>query len=216
MIEAGVSTIELSGYGFAIVLDKDTEDRLIRFQHSVCGVGQFQPRLGTDKNQPHITLYQGSFDPGLQVDAVLQRACEFLTANRNSLLTLLNIVYKPDSWYFLLVQRAAWLSELQQIFMKEIRHHIRARSNVTKSLSGYTPSEIESFSEYGYRYVGSAFLPHVTLGRAPSPLPSSTLEKLNHSWASLGLDSGSVAALTFYKMGVNGSHESSVRKISIP
>jgi hypothetical protein len=83
-------------------------------------------------------------------------------------------------------------------------HLDRAAFDTSKDTSRFSPDERASFAEYGYRYTGDAYAPHITLGRAEEDialkLVASAPERtsMQKEWT--------FDRLTFYVMGEQGAH----------
>ena len=152
----------------------------------------------------------------MPVDTILQQAQGVLSGRLPLSLEFAQVIYQPLGWYFLIVKPRPWMLELQDVIMQGVGGHILPSSNTQKDTSGYSASELKSFRTFGYRYVGSAFLPHITLGKnAQSPSTDLILRDLNTAWTALGLHEGLVQGLTFYRMGEYGAHQETVKEITI-
>lgn len=115
------------------------------------------------------------------------------------------IVYQPTGWVFLSLERPTILTELQAAVLSVLATHLdRAAFDTSKDTSRFTPDERASFAEYGYRYTGDAYAPHITLGRAEEDialkLVGSAPERtsVQKEWT--------FDRLTFYVMGEHGAH----------
>lgn len=203
------------GYGFALVPDPATVDTLIAFQTAVNERITLSPRLGVSVNRPHITLYQGNLSRLTPIHETLSLLRSFLGDIPPIFLDLRQIIYKPQGWYFLLANESTSIHKLQALLLKSIGNHILLGTNSPDDAADYAEDELDGFQKCGYRYIGRAFLPHITLGRNRSLDPTSTLSYLNSAWNEQNVSNGKIGSITFYKMGAEGAHFETVYETAL-
>jgi hypothetical protein len=122
--------------------------------------------------------------------------------------------YQPVGWLFLNLKLAPWLAELQRTTLEEVQPFIESAAiDRNKSLEGYTSAERRSYLRYGYRYTGSSFKPHITLGRL-APASISIVDGLRVEFEeAVGWWSSSPRALMFYEAGQFGVIERVISEI---
>jgi hypothetical protein len=206
-------TGDFTGYGFALLPDEATAGRLIEFQNSVAQSVPLQPILGTWVNRPHMTVFQGNLDRGAPIEATIADGLAILSPLAPLTLRFHEVIHKPRGWYFLVIHQEEWMLALQGLLIQRVQKFVNTSTN--GNIGGYTQDELASFRQFGYRYVGAAFLPHITLGRNSTIDPDATLQHLNSSWQRLGLNEGGVGSLSFYEMGANGAHLHTVHELPI-
>jgi 2'-5' RNA ligase len=199
-------------YGFAIVPDPGTAERLIVFQKIVSAKYPLLPELGLAVNRPHITIYQGSFRGLTPVEETLEELRKILCGWPLLTLSFTGIIYKHSGWYFLTVRVEQWMRNLQSLLLERVGEFIVSDGQRAPEANGYTADELTSLRSFGYPYVGRAFLPHITIGRDTSSYSEIELSYLNSVWAELGPREGRIQGVTFYRMGVNGAHLETVHE----
>ena len=208
---------ERSGYGVALVPSPKVCKALIAFQASARAIIQLGPPLGLTVNRPHLTLYQGYFRRDLPVPEVIGDLAVILrAATPEPRVAFDHIVYKARGWYFLLVKRDPWLAGIHDATVRRVAEYIRLRSTATADLDDYSKGEKKSYRVYGYRYVGAAFLPHITLGRSLESDGCTGACELTKLWESAySLRYAPMCSITFYRMGQNGMHRDTIHEVVV-
>jgi 2'-5' RNA ligase len=117
------------------------------------------------------------------------------------------VEYQHVGWVFADIASEAWLAELQSACFDATLQFIDLQQiNDADNFLGYTEDEKRNYLEYGYRYVGTSFRPHVTLGRSISPeamtLPPGLVEAFRDE---LGGSTVIFNELVFYRAGEFGA-----------
>lgn len=152
-------------YGLALLPDERTQRQFIDFQskHAAHLSG---PVLGLERNIPHLTVLQCPFMRDQLTDELLDevvRACKQAVNNTTSRIGELYL--KPVGWVFAHIAEA-WIHDVQDAAMFVMESVIdRTEIFTDEPYYGYSYTEIASYEHYGYRYVGDAFQPHITVGR---------------------------------------------------
>jgi len=173
-----------------------------RYRHVIEG-----PRLGLVTNLPHVSLLQCPLDSSIDGEEVLTSVVsDDHDAGRGSLLPV-RVSYYPVGWLFLDVAKTDWLDALHNRALAAAAASIDAsKIDRSKSLTGYTPLQRANYLRYGYRYVGAAFHPHLTLGRVAEGLPSETFIELTELFGlEVGYAEQRVERLVFYRAGEYGA-----------
>ena len=151
--------------GIALVPPKATIAALIDFQEGVLKSIDLEPVWGFEKNLPHLSLLQGSFDRSSDFREILQDLRDWFPLKGVGLdVTFAD--YVPVGWFFLVTERPNWLRRLHERAVKLSAPHLIPPSRpVKKKIDHYTEAERTNYLRYGYRYIGDCFSPHITLGR---------------------------------------------------
>jgi hypothetical protein len=199
-----------SGYGFALLPSSDAREELRRFQEWACRDFPLVPKFGSESVLPHVTLFQGTMLRLLSVrDVLSDLRLALKTSPSPPVLRFDGVVYQPIGWLFLKVVPDPWIRDAQAHVVEGIASSIVVEA-AGKDTSKYSAEERESFVQYGYRYVGSAFLPHITLGRGEATKIQQAESIIGEQWARIGPKQCEVSSVTFYRMGAEGSHEETV------
>ena len=202
--------------GFAVIPNPALVNALIAFQRAAQEVLQLEPTLHVDPNLPHLTIVQGLFDDNVPFYAALENAAAYLKGFETlPKLQLESISYRDIGWYFLTVERTDWLVELQRLVMVRVEHFMHGGNLHPLHWQTYPEAELASYRRYGYRYVGPAYLPHITLGHGAPPRED-TVAALNALWNQLQLPAQQpIDRLTVYQMGEFGAHASTIATFSV-
>ncbi|MET9475923.1 MULTISPECIES: 2'-5' RNA ligase family protein [unclassified Streptomyces] len=191
--------------GVALLPSAEHTRSAVQLQTDVGEDHGLQPPLSPDGNLPHVTVFQGPFLDSLSPERELRTIAGSMSLPEEIRLASTGIVYQPTGWVFLSLERPTILSELQAAVLSVLAPHLdRAAFDTSKDTSRFTPDERASFAEYGYRYTGDAYAPHITLGRAEEDialkLVGSAPERtsVQKEWT--------FDRLTFYVMGEHGAH----------
>ncbi|MFG2560299.1 2'-5' RNA ligase family protein [Streptomyces sp. NPDC048496] len=191
--------------GVALLPSAEHTRSAIQLQTDVGEEHRLQPPLSPDGNLPHVTVFQGPFLDSLTPERELAAIADSMSLPEEIRLASTGIVYQPTGWVFLSLERPRLLSELQAAVLSVLAPHLdRAAFDTSKDTSRFSPDERASFAEYGYRYTGDAYAPHITLGRAEEDialkLVGSAPERtsVQKEWT--------FDRLTFYVMGEHGAH----------
>lgn len=149
-------------YGFALLPTEEIQMELIAFQRrhptSIAG-----PRLGLSENLPHTSILQCPYLPNLDYSEFLEFAPDCVESEFTS------FFLQPIGWLFAGIRKTDKLQQIQNELFDATKHLIdRTQIAPTSDLSGLPNLECENYLAYGYRYIGEAFLPHVTIGTTRS------------------------------------------------
>lgn len=191
--------------GVALLPRADHMRSAIKMQKHVRGDHVLQPPLTMDGNLPHVTVFQGPFVDALDPHRELERISGSVSLPTEVRLGFTGIVYQPTGWVFLSLERPPLLDKLQDAVLAVLARHLdRDAFDTSKDTSKFTEDERASYAEYGYRYTGDAYSPHITLGRAE--------EQVARELVRSAADHSSVPGewvfdrLSFYVMGEHGAH----------
>ena len=201
--------------GFAIITDSPFFEQIIAFEHHFHVEGGFFDSLGSEKNLPHTTLFQGDMDEAIDYRSIADIIAEkFVRLLPDRVIAFDKIVYVPEGWYFLECRRDPPLFELHEEVLKLVRPHIHLDpARLDRDTGVMTREQIRGVQVYGYRYAGKAFYPHITIGRTlkeSAPLlfrMNAALDKIERT--------SCISRITVYRMGPNGTHESTLYQVQL-
>ncbi|MFD0165408.1 2'-5' RNA ligase family protein [Streptomyces decoyicus] len=193
-----------SWLGVALLPSADHLLSAIQLQEEIGGEHRLHPALAADGNLPHVTVFQGPFSDSLDPETVLEKVGRS-TALKEIRLATVGIVYQPTGWVFLSLAKPPLMVGLQQAALDVLDSHLdRAAFDTAKDTTRFSESERASFAQYGYRYTGDAYAPHITLGRAE--------ERIARDVVRTASERTSIPAawvfdrLSVYVMGDHGAH----------
>lgn len=204
--------------GLAVLPCRRDQSRLIDFQkeHRDLLSG---PELGLSENLPHVSVFQSQFDREDLSENILETVrAEALLSGKEKLTSVLTSVgYQPDNWAFVHVGCEDWMIDLQRSAISSLGDLIRADEiDLEKDFGGYSKQEAAYYGHYGYRYVGSEFRPHFTIGRTPKGqdyVPSSVV--CNFAKKLAGIDVA-FERLAFYEAGESGAFARTLAEVDLP
>ncbi|MFE5596076.1 hypothetical protein [Streptomyces sp. NPDC056549] len=197
--------------GVALLPRADHLHAAVQLQRDIGGEVMLQPVLHPNGNLPHVTVFQGPFSDSLAPEAAL----EVISASMDGSglcseisLTSMGLVYQPTGWLFLALERPPLLEVLQKAALAVLERHLDwafdEDEDEDKDMSRFTDDERISYERYGYRYTGTAYAPHVTLGRTEE---STALELVRTARGGVTLPrQWTFDRLSFYVMGEDGAH----------
>ncbi|MDQ6948964.1 MAG: hypothetical protein M3256_22560 [Actinomycetota bacterium] len=175
------------------------------------------PRLGLDTNLPHVTIVQCPFVDSFDAEDVLATLASDVLGGVGRSLDPLNVSYYPLGWLFLNIACAEWLIALQDQALVTMERFIdHSEIDRSKDLAAYTSLERSNYLRYGYRYIGQAFRPHITLGRVEAGVDLECSKELSDAFGvEVGYTERRVERLVFYKAGEAGALSSIIAEIDI-
>ncbi|MGW7024398.1 2'-5' RNA ligase family protein [Streptomyces decoyicus] len=193
-----------SWLGVALLPSADHLLSAIRLQEEVGGEHRLHPALAADGNLPHVTVFQGPFSDSLDPETVLEKIGRS-TALKEIRLATVGIVYQPTGWVFLSLAKPPLMVGLQQAALDVLDSHLDRRAfDTAKDTTRFSESERASFAQYGYRYTGDAYAPHITLGRAEERIAQDVVHTASER-TSIPTD-WVFDRLSVYVMGEHGAH----------
>ena len=194
--------------GIAIVPEIKALHRLVELQRSLLQIASLSPLLGTEENLPHITLLQGKTVAPLCSHSELEYlASQLQTMSDGVSLRISQFEYIEGGWYFLKIHRDDWLQTLHDTAFAICRDRLIVDHNETNDFLGYNEEQKQNHLQYGYRYIGTQFTPHFTIGRTLDKKRSTHEEKfleiVNTEISNFVIYPD---RFTLYRMGENGSH----------
>ncbi len=155
-------------FGVALLPERAVAERLVDFQrrhrNRISG-----PILGIERNLPHVSILQCPFEKNSLTQlrlAQIYNAWRRWVDEVPPTARFTQAFYQPEGWLFAGANLMDWGAKLQEESLRIMAPHINSAAITSKEpYRGYSKLERESYVKYGYRYVGQAFLPHVTLGR---------------------------------------------------
>jgi hypothetical protein len=183
-------------------------------QKSLGGDRPLRPPLSEEGNLPHLTVFQGPFEDALEPGRELARISASVSLPKELSLASVGVVHQPTGWLFMAVERPVLLQKLQEAVLDRLAPHLdREAFDTSKDTSRFTETERASFSQYGYRYTGDAYAPHITLGRTDEDAALElvrTAPERAHVPAEWTFD-----RLSFYVMGEHGAHAEKVVELPL-
>lgn len=200
--------------GFAIVMASPFFDKIISIQNTIAARYPFRDLLGAEHNLPHTTLFQGSFSESINYQEIADRAAEKLSLLLpDKMISFTDVIYKAEGWYFFMIEKTPELQQLHELVLSEIMPDlILDPDRMNRNISGLSEDEIAGIQNYGYRYSGAAFFPHITIGRTAAGRNEDLLNELN---TVLRPESASIGRITVYRMGPDGTHADTLYEINL-
>lgn len=201
--------------GFALITEQAFLEDVVCLEQSFHDRAGFADRLGTVGNLPHITVFQGDFDPEtdyrMLADGV---ADDFLRLFPDRRVEFRGVEYISKGWYFLICDKTDAFVELHSSLLDKIRPFINVTPFIaTDQVDDLSEEQELGIRNYGYRYAGQAYYPHITLGRS-SGFDSEVLKEINDNLNGMP-DWATISRITVYRMGNNGTHSETLYEIEL-
>lgn len=199
--------------GFALIVGSPLLEEIIKLENGVHDQAGFYNTLGPQHCMPHTTIFQGTFVDDVPYIEIADEIANYYRRNiKNFIPTFTRIVYVPSGWYFYECEKKPSLQLLHNYTCKCIKPFLALDSaRMSRDLSYLTMDQIKGIEEYGYRYSGNAFYPHITIGRR-SGEDIQILRALNSGLEKL-TKNVPFTRLTVYQMGPNGTHLNTLHEI---
>jgi hypothetical protein len=203
--------------GFALIPNQLFLEQLIEMQLKINQKYSLQPSFSMEANLPHVTIVQGNFQEELDY----KKTAHLLSQQIESVdvsLSFTDFIYKELGWFFLLCQKDRWLLDLHQTACNLLIEDmvVTEESKQADDLLFLSPLERHNHLTYSYRYMGEAYLPHITLGRYITEIHAEVLHDFQNIWQKYSISAlQSMERLTVYKMGLNGAHAKTLWEIKL-
>ena len=188
-------------FGFALLPKVDVQKEIISFRQRYSDAF-FGPMISLSENLPHISILQCPFNAKTPVEKIIKNANKQF--QKPIILKWDKLIYQPVGWVFANVQKNDVISSIQAYLLNESGAYIDQFSiDRSKSTKGYTEKEVEYYFKYGYRYIGDAYKPHVTIGRIDeaTEIPEIAITDFNNHFAGLNVEFDRIA---YYEAGEFG------------
>lgn len=198
--------------GFALICASPLFDDIIKIENEIHSRAGFFNSLGAKENMPHVTLFQGEMDGGLNLGEIAEKiasAARRLIPDKKICFT--DVEYVRRGWYFLACEKTRELQKLHDIALGEVKPFIVLDGRRAEAADGLPEIQRSAIINYGYRYAGEAFFPHITIGRA-AERREDILCELSRAVQAIERRSA-IERVTAYKMGENGVHESTLYEV---
>ena len=210
-------TVTLSG--MALLPTEETMETFISFREQ-CGNNVHGPKLGKHSNVPHVSILQCPFNINQLSSTMLETIVnQFKQQHSNHVFTshYTELYYQPVGWYFADIDMETWGTVLQNIALTNLQQHIDEKSIIIDDSYHFMPP-LEQYNQktYGYRYMGEAYRPHITLGVTPTgaeTLLPPTVKKLYEKFlygTTVNFDRA-----VFYIAGKHGAAEEIIAELSL-
>lgn len=199
-------------YGIALLPEKQISQEIINFQHRHLDFFK-EPELSLTGFLPHMSILQCPFDPKL-LTVNFDQIYNFCHDFAQPAAMLDKIIVHQNSWKFLTISIQPWMHYLQANLI-ELTSSMIERWQIKKphDFNYYSTEEQNCFTQYGYPYIGTAFLPHITLGRStqtiiPTNIQQDALQYFNKR-------SFNFEKLVIYQAGKNGALANVLNSITL-
>ncbi|HEV3155731.1 MAG TPA: hypothetical protein VGZ00_00110 [Candidatus Baltobacteraceae bacterium] len=191
--------------GVGLLPTGEDRKRIIQLEKATRSWGRWRGTLNESDCWPHLSLLHANVIDCENVVIRAARIVEESGIEKKILATVANAEYVERGWYFLNIASSGYIERLHRIIFNEMKNLIfPGVINDQSSLSHYRSVERESFLKYGYRYMLSAYHPHITLGRTNTKERSIEHDRLipmieNYRGSRLCFDE-----IVIFRLGKNG------------
>ena len=202
--------------GIALIPSPEFIEFLITLQKVIQNHVKITPIFGRQQNLPHLTLLQGIphetervFDLFKELHALLK--------NKINPLSMGNVSYVDIGWYFLQFANTPNLFDIHELTFQLFKEFLEPPSYYdAKNVSTYSGTEKDKFFKYGYRYIGIAYKPHITIGRSTEADKEYLLSLIKNFISQQKINNlQEFCQLTLYRLGKDGAHESTIEAYKI-
>lgn len=201
--------------GYALITDNPVFSRVIGVENRIHGQSGFADYLGEEKNLPHTTIFQGDLSEDMDYREVAGKiADKFAELFPRKTIVFEKVEYIPEGWYFWMCKKDRAFQRLHDYTLELVKPYILLDPMRMEKIKEEMPRiQREAIRQYGYRYAGEAFSPHITIGRSQGK-DVKLLEKLNEQLGD-GETRAAISRVTVYKMGNNGTHSETLYEINL-
>jgi len=200
-----MSALAATGFGIALIPDKASRDAILKLHNTLHAIHPLGFKLGKE-SEPHLTLLQ-LYGPNLsQALTAVRLLSETLKTIE---LEISGISFLRPTWWFLDVKLSSTLRDIHDKVFHMLAPDLSGPNEIDETkLSHFTPLHRENFLKFGYRFIGEAYNPHVTLGKslASDGMEHKILEiltaELHNISSTLIFDQ-----LSLFSLGPNGTTE---------
>jgi 2'-5' RNA ligase len=204
--------------GIALVPCCQTIQLMIEMQQKIISDNPLVPIWGNINNLPHITLLQGRFHHPINwINLVYNLQNYWQKQKYFEEFQITKLEYKTPGWYFLKLNNEHIFFDLHNFIFTSVKNLIYVtEEDLKKDISSYTDSEKINYIKYGYRYIGSGFNPHFTLGR----IIDNSIDNRQSSWKGIieffaTQNLIKIQQITIYQVGNYGSHAATLYSVNI-
>lgn len=203
--------------GFALIPDQSYIGLLVPIANEIGEEFGFQNRLGTTKNIPHVTIFQGNFRDDLDYRAALEHAEETRKSLDLSEMLFTGASYESNGWYFLNCQNSSAypFQKLHDAVLDNIEKDIVLDSaRMEQDMTGFPKYQRKMIKQYGYRYSRMTYRPHITIGRTTEVVNPEILKEVEAKLRGTPVVVP-IQKIDVYRMGKNGVHAETLAEILI-
>ncbi|KZL48484.1 hypothetical protein A2T98_17770 [Nodularia spumigena CENA596] len=204
--------------GVALIPSPDTIESIIKLQQKIISICPLYPILYKTFNLPHLTLLQGRFDNSINWLTLILNLQDYWQRQQYSQkYKLIKLEYKSPGWYFLILQQQLIFLELHNFVFSALKNNLFVtEEDLNKDISLYDDLEKNNYIKYGYRYIGNAFYPHITLGqtidKSRDPNQADWIHLVESFTAKHIIK---LERITIYQVGEHGSHAKILYSVKI-
>ncbi len=204
--------------GVALIPSPDTIELIIELQQKIITICPLYPNWGKTFNLPHLTLLQGRFDNSINwLNLILNLQDYWQKQQYLQKHQLIKLEYQSPGWYFLIPHQQLIFLELHNFVFSALKNNlIVSEEDLKKDISLYDNLENNNYIKYGYRYIGNAFYPHITLGQTIDKSRDPNQDDWIHLVESFTTKHIiKLERITIYQVGEHGSHAQILYSVNI-
>lgn len=195
----------VSAVGIGLLPSAADMQRIIACQKQIAQIEQLSFLLNDTDCLPHLSLIHICGADAAAARRSAEQGFEKLIGTLPIDGGIVGHVYVSHGWYFCDVERDEKLMGFHQRAFDMAAPYLQAGSKTDKDISHYSEHEKKMYSQYGYRFIGQSFAPHVTLGRtfqkSRSPRHAEIVALCqNQLWGTIRFD-----RLAMFDVGENGT-----------
>lgn len=203
--------------GIALIPNSSFINFFISLQKILRTFCPITPILGRKQNLPHLTLLQGIKGTDDEIRDKFYKLINDSTIQKRINIEFGEIKYYVGNWIFWLLKKEDNIINLHNKTFELFKNHLYPPIKYDKKyIANYSEIEMNNFLQYDYRFIGNAYLPHITLGR----LKCKNIEEIQLQIRKFIFDKGidlkqQFEYLTLYSVGKDGSHEITLESYKI-
>lgn len=150
--------------GFVLIPEQKTLEKIVDIETRTQKKFPSIQKQGQDSH-PYITIFQNTFMDNIPYSTLLAKIAIEFTRLQIDRLQFGDVIYEPDGMYYKLLQKTDKLQELHEYAIYHTKKYITDISSSTDQKLPYWQKI--GLLEYGYRYAGEAYMPHITIAKTP-------------------------------------------------
>lgn len=197
--------------GFALIPEQKIIKNIVEAENDLQEKFAFTSTLGIAQNIPHITIFQNTFDDKIPYNTLLAKFAVEFTRLQIDKMRFEEIAYEYGGWYVQLLQRTDKLQELHEYALYHTKDYIAGKPDSADENLPYWQQK--GLLEWGYRYAGEAYMPHITLARATENKRNDEIITAFEERLAKTPKETRIQKLTAYRMGENGTHAETLGEV---
>ena len=202
--------------GVALVPNIHFQRKVIEVENRLHTTLGFMNMLGEKENVPHITLFQGNFDSDMSISYLMNTMYkEYIKVFKIGIVDINKISCYDSCKFFIDIDKSKNIMRLHNNILDIVKDRIILDDSRYSLINGNTNYDARvSIINYGSKYMGKNYRPHITIGKSRFEDSDSTLELLRKEFRNLP-KTIIISKIVIYKVGDNGVYKETLKEMYV-